>query len=63
MTEDQFSNRFLRLAKQFENLAETYREIRLHGSANDVEAWKGMSLMLAVSAHCTPRDVDEKHAA
>lgn len=38
--EDAAAKRFLRLARQFENLAETYREVHLHGPANDAEAWK-----------------------
>jgi hypothetical protein len=33
---------YLRLAKHFENVSETYREVRLHGPANDAEAWKGV---------------------
>lgn len=40
MTDSAFSSRYLRLAKQFENLAEAYREVRLHGPANDAEARK-----------------------
>lgn len=63
MTEDEFSNRYRRLARQFENLAETYREVRLYGPANDAEAWKDISLMLAEGARCTPLDREEKRAA
>lgn len=40
--EDAAAKRFLCLARQFENLAETYREVRLHGPAADAEAWKGL---------------------
>jgi hypothetical protein len=32
--------RYRGLASQFENLAETYRDVRLHGAANDAESRK-----------------------
>jgi hypothetical protein len=35
------ADRYLRWAKDFENRAQAYREVRLHGPANDAEAWKG----------------------
>lgn len=63
MTEDEISNRYLRLARQFENLAETYREVRLYGPANDAEAWKCISLILAECTRCAPLDREEKRAA
>ena len=33
---------YVRLARDFENAAEAYREVRLHGPANDAEARKGV---------------------
>jgi hypothetical protein len=39
-TADEIEDRYLRWARDFENLAQTYREVRLHGPANDAEAWK-----------------------
>ena len=33
---------YLRLAKEFESAAETYREVRLYGKAFDAEAKKGV---------------------
>jgi hypothetical protein len=38
---------YLRLAKHFENVSETYREVRLFGPANDAEAWKGVCEFLS----------------
>jgi hypothetical protein len=33
---------YLKLARDFENAAEAYREVRLHGPANDAEGKKGV---------------------
>jgi hypothetical protein len=33
---------YVRLARDFENAAEAYREVRLHGQATDAEAKKGV---------------------
>jgi hypothetical protein len=33
---------YIRLARDFENIAETYRQARVHGSANNAEARKGV---------------------
>lgn len=37
---NEITDRYLCFARHFENLAETYREARLYGPANDAEAWK-----------------------
>jgi hypothetical protein len=46
---------YLRLAKHFENTAETYREVRLFGPANDAEAWKGACEFLAARSELEGR--------
>ena len=33
---------YVRLARDFENAAETYRDVRLHGPATDAEAKRGV---------------------
>jgi hypothetical protein len=33
---------YIRLARDYATVAETYREVRLHGPATDAEARKGM---------------------
>lgn len=40
MSANPMMERYRELANHFENLAETYREVRLHGPANDAEAKK-----------------------
>jgi hypothetical protein len=44
---DSLAQRYLRLARNFENAAETYREVRLFGPANDAEARKAVCVWLA----------------
>lgn len=48
-TEEQ-AEPLLKLAREFENAAEIYREMRLHGPANDADAWKGVCTDLAADA-------------
>ena len=38
---------YLKLARDFENAAEAYRDVRLHGPATDAEARKGACEFLA----------------
>jgi hypothetical protein len=41
------ANIYLRLAKHFDNAAETYRQVRLFGPANDAEARRGVCAWIA----------------
>jgi hypothetical protein len=40
---------YLQMAKSFENIAAAYRDVRVHGPANDAEARKGVCEFLVAA--------------